>query len=72
MKTREVVTMVGECPQCKSVNLCYQANPKTGGDGGVYYPYVCNACGAAGKEWYTVEYEKTTLDSDEPEEEVSK
>ena len=52
--------MVGECPKCKSVNLDYYGSPEFVSEL-MFFPFTCCDCGAEGREWFTLEYVKTTI-----------
>ena len=55
-----VTSSVGKCPVCGSKYITY------GGwvfvDEAVYYPFVCDECGAESKEWYKLVFVETISD----------
>lgn len=67
----------GICPQCGRANLEWEASYPE--DNMYCYEFTCQDCGAEGKEWYELMYEKTIVTNtggenmpekdDEPEEE---
>ena len=50
------IECVGQCPKCKASALSF-------GDmvNDWFYPFVCDVCGATGREYYKVEYMHTVL-----------
>ena len=45
----------GNCPVCGSDNLTYSAVQDC--DVGICYPWVCDDCGASGKECYSIDFD---------------
>ncbi len=50
----------GTCPKCGGENLNYETCINDGKR--FYYPYVCDDCDTAGKEWYGITFLKHTCD----------
>jgi len=46
----------GECPECGSTNLDYDAMELGEIGDQVYYPFLCKNCGFNGREWYKLEF----------------
>jgi hypothetical protein len=44
----------GSCPKCASEELDYGPFELDGENG--YFPFVCQGCGASGKEWFSLGY----------------
>ena len=50
----------GECPVCGSEHITYGAVEFA--DEALYYPLVCDECGAESKEWYNLAFVVTVSD----------
>lgn len=55
MSEEALIIAPGTCPICGSENISYEAIEPYGE--GVYYPALCDDCGASFKECYTLTFD---------------
>jgi len=51
----------GECPHCRSNNLDYGVVDFSG-DNLLWFPFICDDCGASGHENYIMRYSESEAD----------